>query len=73
MSEREKARKLFVETFNERVRPEMIFDLIDHLNSALNKFEKPFSPMELALACQYLVIHHQEDVIIDERKYGVAG
>jgi hypothetical protein len=73
MSEREKARKLFVETFNERVRPEMVFDLIDHLNIALNKFEKPFSPMELALALQYLIMHHQEDILMNERKHQVAG
>jgi hypothetical protein len=81
MSEREKARKLFVEQFRERVRPEMVFDLICHLNNALGQFKKPFNSVELALACQHLVFHHQQDALIaeiigerkHEREHGVAG
>jgi hypothetical protein len=77
MSERKKARKLFVEQFRERVRPEMVFDLIDYLNHALGKFGKTFSPMELAVACQWLVLSHQQHVLSDEvfgeREHGVAG
>jgi hypothetical protein len=73
MSEKEKARKLFLKTFYERLRPEVVFELIDYLSSALDKFEKPFSPMELVLALQFLVFHHQENILIDEGKYRVAG
>jgi hypothetical protein len=73
MSEKEKARKLFIKTFYESLDPEVIFELIDYLGSALNKFGKPFSPMELFLALQYLVFHHQKNVPIDEEKYRMAG
>jgi len=66
MSEREKARKLFAAELRERLRPEMVFDLIDYLNHALGKFGKTFSPMELAVACQWLVFSHQKHVLNDE-------
>jgi hypothetical protein len=55
---RELAKKEFVAIFYERVNPETVFDLIIHLNDALNKFGKPFSPIELGMACQYLINFH---------------
>lgn len=58
MSEREKAKEIFVKEAQDRMRWDVIFELIDHLNHALGQFPKSFSAMELAIACQHLVIHH---------------
>jgi hypothetical protein len=73
MSEKEIAKKQFIAIFYERVHPETVFDLIIHLSDALNKFEKPFSPIELALACQHLINFHHENILIYGSKKREAG
>jgi hypothetical protein len=73
MSEKEITKKQFVAIFYERVNPETVFDLIIHLNDALNKFEKPFSPIELAIACQHLINFHFDMARIYRREKKEAG